>query len=284
MKTMLRNLFRRTSADPSVVIVCGGRRTGTTLLAAILSSDARTNPLGQEAQILTRIVEAYRWGRENFEDFGQSFFGDLEAYRAFFEETATRFALEVSARISPDGVLVLKNPELSRVLLDVADLFPNAQLLATVRDPRDQVASELEVGARRIATGIGDHNFETRNVVALANHYVTYNREIIDLHRQSPGRIYTVRYEDLILNPEKGLLDLRAATGLNLAFDPSKPWPRVSPLASLDSSPSTSELFGAPIDTRSVGRFRLDLNTAEIAVVEEVCADFMNEFDYHPSV
>ena len=61
-------MFRRSSPSPTVIIICGGRRTGTTLLNAILATDARANPLGPEAQILTRIVEAYRWGRERFDE------------------------------------------------------------------------------------------------------------------------------------------------------------------------------------------------------------------------
>ncbi len=228
---------------------------------------------------MTRIVEAYRWGHENFEDFGGSFFGKFKVYHAFFQETTAQFSRNVSARMSPGGVLVLKNPELSNVLLDVAELFPDAHLLATVRDPRDQVASELEVDARR-AAGIRDPNFETRNVVALANRYAAYNKEIFELHRQHPERLYIVRYEDLVLSPDKALLDLRAATGLDLAFDPTKPWSCISPLAGLQSGPSCSDLYGGPIDTRSVGRFKRDLSTDEVTAIEEACADFMDIFGY----
>jgi hypothetical protein len=266
--------------DPLVLIVCGGRRTGTTLLAAILSSDERTNPLGQEARILGQIVGAYRWGRENFENAGTSFFDDLAGYRRFFRETVARFACEVSARISPGGVLVLKNPELATRLLDVVDLFPDAMLLATVRDPRDQVASELEVATRRQAAGLPDHHYGTRNVVALSQRYLAYSREILAVRRQQPGRINIVRYEDLILRTDEALAGLRVATGLDLPFDPTKPWARVSPQAALQTGGDRSDLYGAPIDAASVGRFERELTAEETAAVEGACSDLMHEFGY----
>ena len=267
-------------SDPVVIIVCGGRRTGTTLLAGILSSDPRTNPLGQKAHLLTQLVGAYRWGRVNFESFGVSLFGKIEAYRSFYRRTVADFARDVSTRISPGGALVLKNPELSFVLLDVADLFPEAVLIATVRDPRDQVASELQVAERRQTAGLPDHHFGTRNVVELSNRYVSYCREIIELRSQQPDRINIVRYEDLIQHPNEALVDLRTATGLDLPFHPAKPWTRVSPLAGLHEGPDHSPLYGLPIDARSVGRFNRDLRGKEAAAVEKVCADLMSEFGY----
>ena len=274
---------KRAAVVPSHVaptIVCGGRRTGTTLLAAVLCSDERANPLGQEAQILTRIIEVYRWGREHFEQFGGSFFGDLKTYRAFFRDICGRFASEVSSRVCPGGVLVLKNPELSRILLDVAEVCPAANILATVRDPRDQVASELEVAARRAGVRAADLHFETQQILSLANAYVAYYYEILELRRQQPARINIVRYEDLVLHTDLVIGVLRRTTGLDVIFDATQPWSRVSPLAALHSSPSRSDLYGCPIDARSIGRYKRDLSTEDAAAVQEVCAHLMEEFGY----
>jgi len=274
---LLKRMLNKSSA--SIFLVGGGRRTGTTLLAAVLSSDKRANPLGQEAQILTRIIEAYRWGRERFEQFGCSFFDDPDMYRTFFQEIVDRFQIEVSERIS-SGVLVLKNPEFSLVMLDIAELFPYATLLVTVRDPRDQIASELEVSLRRLVDNGQDPRLLNRNIADLAGYYVNYYREILELRARQPGRIHVVRYEDLVLQAAKSLNEIRAITGLKLSFDPKKTWSRVSDQASLHSGPSRSDLYGAPIDARSVGRYKRDLSIDELNVVEEVCSELMDEFDY----
>ena len=79
-------------------------------------------------------------------------------------------------------------------------------------------------------------------------------------------------------------MDLQAATGLALTFDPAKPWPRVSPLGALalHSHPARSERYGAPIDSHAVGRFKHDLSAEEAAAVETACADLMDAFGYAP--
>ena len=268
------------SSQPDLFMVLGGRRSGTTLLAAILSSDERANPLGQEAQILTRLLESYRWGRNHFDQFGVSFFQDQQTYRRFFLEIGERFAREVAGRISPGNVLVLKNPEFSLVATEITELFPEAMLLAMVRDPRDQIASELEVAMRRLSDAGQDPLLVNRNVVQLAKNYVNYYRPLHLLGQRQPGRIYFVRYEDLVLRPEEMLDKLRSLTGLNIAFDPGSSWPRLSELAGLDTTPSRSALYGEPVSESPAGRFRRDLRSEEIHQVENQCAELMAAFGY----
>lgn len=283
MINLLRKRLKHPKHQPlQIHIVLGGRRTGTTLLSAILSSDHRANLFGQEAQILTRIIETYSWGRRNFEHFGTSFFPDLESYRTFFQETIVQFCSKVASHISPGGILILKHPALSKVLIDAMDLLPNANFIATVRDPRDQVSSELEVGARRMKVGIRDPNSETRNVVALAKQFMAFNKEILEVHNQQLKRLYIVRYENLVQKPQDVISDLQRALALNLTFDPSRPWPRMSKhgARSLTAHPSRSDLYGAPIDMRSIGRYENDLSVAETRKIEHLCHTLMHEFGY----
>jgi len=280
MKNLISALFSRRITNPRVIFVCGGRRTGTTLMSAFLCSDPRSNVLGPEIQILTRIVESYQWGRENFEHFGQFYFGNLKTYRTFFRETATQLVQQVAKRVSPGGVLVLKNPELSRVLPDLIELFPDALFLATVRDPRDQIASELEVGSRQKSAGHHVPHFDSRDMLTYSKLYLSYTKVIMKIHSEEPERINIFRYEDLIMQTKKSLADLTEISGLELTFDPSKPWPRVSPLAGLQSHPARSDLYGAPINTRSMGRFERDLNAEEIHIIQTACAHLMDKFGY----
>lgn len=271
---------RRSGLGPFVV--CGGRRTGTTLTAAILCSDQHVAPLGQEAQILTRLVEAYRWGRVHFDDFERSFFGEQEILRQLFAESVANLLAGVSRRVHNGKALVLKNPELSLVLTDVVRLLPRAVVVATVRDPRDQVASELEVGARRLNEGIPDPISEGRDVHSLAERYKAYLAEVLPL--RDSGTIQVVRYEDLVERSHSVLDLLRRLTGLDLPFEPRARWPRVSPLAALHQGPSRSNLYGGPITNRSVGRFRRDLRPEEIRVVERATRDLMRALGYQPKI
>lgn len=266
------------------LIVCGGRRTGTTLVAALLSTDPRTHPLGPEAQILTRLLETHRWGDRNFDAYGRFYFGSRERYREFFAETVDRFVRLVSEKVGARGLLVLKNPEISKVVLDLVALLPAAKVVACVRDPRDQVCSELEVGSRRVAAGIRDVKFERRDVVALAKLYASYYPEILTLRQRCPDRMMMLRYEDLVLRAEETIERLGNWAGFDLAMDPLDPWARVSPDADLHASPSTSDLYGMPVDSRSVGRFERDLSPEETIKVQESCDDLMKLFGYRRSL
>lgn len=280
-------LANQIKQNPKVFILCGGRRTGTTLLAGILSSSEKANPLGQEAQILTRMVETYRWGDDHFQDFGLTFFGDPQTYRKFFQNTVDRFTDDISARISPGGVLILKNPEFSKVLHSVDELFPNAQLLAMVRDPRDQVAAELEVRTKRVAIGMASRKEKMlnmvglRNVVGLANQYNDYNKEILEIHNRDQSRVKIIRYEDLVQNPDATLIELEAATNLKLTFNPNNTWPSMSKHSGINIvSPSSSPLYGKPISTTSIGRYKRDLYKLEIKWIEKRCQELINQFGY----
>lgn len=134
--------------SPDVYFVCAGRRTGTTLFSAIFSSDPRANSVGQEAQFLTRLIEAPQWGHDNFTRFGQSLFRDLGNFRRLYQRTIADFVTDIAKHIWPDGVLVLKNSELSLVISHVITLMHNIRLFVILRDPRDQVTSKLRDCAR----------------------------------------------------------------------------------------------------------------------------------------
>ncbi len=268
------------SGAPKLFFVCGGRRTGTTLLSAILSSDSRANALGQEAQILTRMIEAYCWGRENFIDFGQSFFANENSYLEYYQNILEQLMQRISHHCSPGNVLVLKNPEFSLVIQDMLSLFPNAVFLACIRDPRDQIASEIEVATRRLTdTGKAAHTVN-RNVSALATLYAKYNHPFIALKKAQHGRINFIRYEDMVLKTARTLKQLTDICELELSFNANNSWTNVSAHAGLDKTPSRSANYGMPVNAGSVGRYKNDLNAEEIRTIETVCADIFSVFGY----
>jgi hypothetical protein len=52
--------------------------------------------------------------------------------------------------LRPANKLILKAPAFSSVIDEAMALLPNSQYLVCVRHPLDQVASDFEVGLRRI--------------------------------------------------------------------------------------------------------------------------------------
>ena len=266
---------------PGIVFVIGGRRTGTTLVNAILCSDAAANPLLPEAQPLTRILEAQQWTLDRFDRFGRPYFGGADDVHGLFAPVLDGLIGRVAARYPEAATLVLKNPELSKVAGAAAAAFPEARFVVCVRDPRDQVASEMEVGERRIAAGIGSPLVKNRRFDRLTEYFLGYYEEPLRLHRDRPDRLLFLRYEDVVSDVDGSLAALRRHTGLALAdFDPDAPWRSSPEFAAGDGEPWQTPRYGSGIDGGGVGRYRHDLDREAIAVIEDLAAGFMDRFGY----
>jgi len=257
-----------TKMDFEHFVICGFRRSGTTLMLAVLCSDPRANAPAAESQTLTRIVEAYHWAENNFDDFGSPYFESRLEQRRLFSDACARFMLAAYRRTSSDGVLVLKHPALMNVLPAFRALSPATNVVMMVRDPRDQIASELALRSNG-----------NRTVKQYSEALVSWHERALPCEG-----VHIVRYEDLVsgFELEKARLEIRFS--LTLRFQAKKPWPDTSGLRGFRDKPSWSEKYGRPIDTKGVGRFRTDLSKQEVQTIEEICGDLMEAYGYgrHP--
>ncbi len=130
-------------AAVSIAFVIGARRTGTTALYQLLCSSPDTHPFVGEFQMLTQLLQAFDWGRSNYDRLVRFFFRDPEHFARFQADTARALVAEAVESLAPRHCAVFKNPELSLYVSDLAEIFPFARFVATIRDPLDQVASEL---------------------------------------------------------------------------------------------------------------------------------------------
>lgn len=275
----LTRLWKRLSSrspDRELAIVTGGRRTGTTLMNAVLCAEPDANLLGPEGQVLTRLLEAYEWGDTHFDPFGAAFFDSPKRYRDLYQAFCARLIEEAAKMNQNPRLLVLKNPEISRVLETAIELLPSAKFLVMVRDPRDQICSELEVGRRQLEAGQANRLAEHRDVAALGHALLSYYRWLPNRCE----RTLVVRYEDLVADWETTATRLARFLGRDLVFDPEAHWVRTSPEAGLDSSPSTSANYGRPLSQAPISRHRAELSREEIACIESVCEPLMAQFGY----
>jgi len=86
-----------------------------------------------------------------------------------------------------------KNPGYSLRLNELLKLFPKAQVIALIRDPRDNVASYTKV------------EFDLNNEIALAQRWNLYNNALLDAKERFGARVSFFKFEDLIANPEETL-------------------------------------------------------------------------------
>lgn len=256
-----------------VFFVCGARRTGTTLLAAVLSADPSAPPLPGEAQLLPEWLATYRWARQQFAMRALPFFRDHEELRAFYRRFLGEFIAHCRSRFGQDAALVLKSPELSLYCEEAFEIFPDARFIVTVRDPRDQIASEWRVIERRQGQGEDLRILHERDFDVLAAQYVRYYEPIIAVLERAPDRVYLQDFEQLVTHPRLALTELEAFTGLDLqGFDPEADWPRVAAEFWGFTSPSDTPYYGRALEPTRVGSYVESMSEEEARRVTAACA------------
>lgn len=235
-------------------------------MMAVLCSDRRANPVLPEAQALTRLVEAYHWSKQHHRDFVEPLIGTPARLRDLYAGWVSEFFNTVADTVENDGQLVLKHPAMIRVLTSLLEIAPLVRPVVLVRDPRDQVASELEVSAR------AGHSKQRPEVLGSR-----LNSWFENLYRND---LCVVRYEDLVCDYASVKRRLETELELRISFDPAVPWPNVGGLANMRDFPSWGPKYGKPLDAASVGRYQSELSRDDVIAVEESCSEYMDRFDY----
>jgi hypothetical protein len=273
----------------SILVVCGARRTGTTLLSAVLSSSPVTPELPGEAQLIHRWLASYRWALEDFEIRALPFFADRAAFRTFYTQLIDTFVSHCFDAFPGSTSLMLKSPEISLYFSEALELLPDAKFVIATRDPRDQVASEWSIHERRLAEPTS--GWRERKTVRLrpfkriARQYVNYYEPVLAAETRYLGRVHFVKYEDLVQHPARTLADLGEFTGLDLSgYEPSAPWPRVADTYwAYGSRPGDTPLYGAAIDKTRVGAYGDVMSEREARRVQGVCAGVAARLGYPES-
>src|SRR3546814_1868167 len=86
----------------------------------------------------------------------------------------------------------LKSPELSTYFPHAADLFPEARFVISVRDPKDTIASMIEVGERHRRSGVNSFLAAAgRNIDALSKSYRQFYLPVMQtMGRNQIGRAH----------------------------------------------------------------------------------------------
>ena len=164
-----------------------------------------------------------------------------------------------------------KRPAYSGFLEPLLAMFPDAQYVNLVRDPRGAVASQL---------GLRWDPEDIAVPAAIARWEGAIARTDQAARRLRPDQLLDVRYEDLVGDPQ-------AELGRILTFAGLPAGDVVETMISGDrqgafTSSQAHALVAEPVTTVSIERWRDRLSPQEVALLEHGTAPLMDRFGYRP--
>lgn len=163
-----------------------------------------------------------------------------------------------------------KRPMYAARMSAIWDLFPNAQFIHVVRDPRACVASVRKLGW---------YNGKIAPALEL------WERSIHTVNAWRPklsaNQLLEVKYEDLVTAPEATLTRVAAFAGLTADDDALKQMLRYHEFEETRSERYHANL-SRPLDPTRLSGWAETLTDAEIAFAEEAAGPLMRQWDYEP--
>jgi Sulfotransferase family len=254
-----------------IVLIGGAQRSGTTLLQMMLAS-ALGSPRLPEAHILYDILASYKRAKEVGSKTRVVYPNDTDLL-AFFRSFAERHVADITGGKRP-AALVLKDPNFVHTLEEAGAVFPECTRVVCMRDPRDVVASFVQIGRREAAESPDRH--KARDVSSICRRVSLSYKPLLP---DPPGGVALVRYETLVSNPRDSLEKLSRKVGLKLSLDNIESFEWLD--AKFRHKPTwISELEDGPPSPASIGSFKQVLTGEEVAFVQHKCAPLLKQFGY----
>jgi hypothetical protein len=177
-----------------------------------------------------------------------------------------------------------KTPRHVYFIPQMLECCPGAQVVYMVRDPRAVVLSYRARGEREVQAEDEEtyqrekqlverweKSFHILNITFLWRNSV---RAALEARQQfGDGKVYLLRYEDLVTNPEEAIQSL--ANWLGMDFHPA-----MCEITSTNSSFAKDRKTEAGISSEPMQRWRQGLRPAEIAVIQSCCRSTLTEAGY----
>jgi len=281
------------------LFVVGAPRTGTTLVRDILNRHPQVH-LFDEVHFFERIWdERARWGdlsdavsrrqaidrlRSVVQEFGsdQEVAGVLNP-DAFMERMQREGGgyrgllaalLKTGAELHGAIVWGDSSPQDVLYLPQIFEWFPDARVIALVRDPRDFLSSYKNYHRRGVSSYRERYNPLTNSIL-----WRSSMTAVLESARQSWGAgVLRMRYEDLVRDPEAQVRRLCAHAGIH--YDPAL---LDVPRSNSSFTPDAETGAKRGISAGSVDRWKTALTPTEIWIAERVTGRCMHEFGYERS-
>lgn len=269
-------------------------RSGTSLLQHVICSSAHTNPFVYGCRYLTAQIATYSRYAGPDKLYIEHYLGDPADLFEFTQSVLGSFLMHTHRQLGSPENLVLKNPELARYIQQAAALLPQAQFIISVREPKDTIASMIDVGQMHRENKIASVLAEIgRDVTKLCEVYRSFCAPALEALRDDRNgfqeRLCFVPYEALVKDTGHTIAQISTFGGVPISLAdicPHGTWrSRIETGNDLLSNHPhlgsyLTKLSGGPISDASIERYQQVLNESEAKVIYQQTADLRRVFGY----
>jgi len=281
-------------ASVPVFFIVGRARSGTTLLRSILDNHSSVI-IPPECPFVVNLYSRYH-KRKNWTSCTlEKFYNDVIKQPAFDYLNINKDKLRNDILSSPlsilfDGLCRLvylnykpatpkenikligdKNPHYSLFIPRLIKIFPEARFLHIIRDPRANVLSMMDV------------DFESPMLASLAWRWKYYNRTIERQKIKHPECFCTIRYEDLVKEPEKYTHGICSYLGIEFTksmLDFHKNKEEILKTYPADAIGKYHKSLFLPISDARVDTWKQRLKPRQIKAIDAVTGYFASAYGY----
>ena len=278
---------------PMFFIICKGR-SGSTLLAHMLDSNPNTL-IPVENTFLMHLYPKYgkvkNWKKSTVDNFindlyilrktvknwninkeklRSDLYNQLKENLNYANICQTTY-LSFTSIYPKENILLIgdKNPFYTFCIDEIKEIYPQAKFIHLVRDARANVRSHII-------------SFNTKFLSFIAFKWLYYINEVEEKKEQNPENFITVRYEDLVSDPEVSLKEICQFLGIN--YNPTSLNFHKTVNTKLSNYKKYSEGIHAnlkkPIDPTINNKWKSFFNEKQTNIINLICQKHLKKLNY----